>query len=130
MNKRPDRYTDDGREIMDPTPMQPPLGYRRTPTLAEQIRAQVMRMKAELLENDAIQETDEEADDFQVGDDFEPISPHENDHVPSIKELKKRAQEINAKIKNANRLKAIADYEKEQAAKSPPKPAADENRNS
>lgn len=112
MKKSDARHDEHGREILDPTPMQPPLGYKKTPTLSEQIAQQVRRMKLELLQDDSVQETDEEADDFEVGDDFEPLSPHENDHMPSIKELKKRAQEINAQIKEANRRAAIAAHEK------------------
>lgn len=123
------KYNEKGEELMDPTPMQPPLGYKKTKSLSEQIREQVMRMKQELLADDAIAETEEEADDFEVGDDFEPLSPHENDHVPTVKELKKKAREINARIAEANRKKAIEEYEK-QKAETPPKPPADDNPNS
>lgn len=44
------RLDDHGREICDPTPMEPPLGYNRTPSLAEQIRSMVHneRLQAEL----------------------------------------------------------------------------------
>lgn len=110
--KSKDRHNDDGEEILDPVPMQPPLGYKKTLSLSEQIAQQVRRMKLELLQDDSIQETDEEADDFEVGDDFEPLSPYENDHIPSIKQLKQRAKEINEQIKEANRRAAIAAHEK------------------
>jgi len=94
------RHNSRGEEILDPTPMQPPLGYRRAPTLAEQIRQQVLAAKIEAL--DELKETEEEADDFNIDDDFEPFSPHENDGMPSIKELKKRATEIQNQIKQRN----------------------------
>lgn len=106
-----ERHNDAGEEMLDPVPMQPPLGYKRTPTLSEQIAQQVRRMKLELLQDDSVSETDEEADDFEVGDDFEPISPHENDHIPSIKQLKAKAKEINDQIAEANRRAAIAAHE-------------------
>lgn len=113
MSKRSEaRHSADGGELLDPVPMQPPMGYKKTPTLSEQIAQQVRRMKLELLQDDSIGETDEEADDFEVGDDFEPLSPHENDHIPSIKTLKRQAQEINKKIEEANRRAAIAAHEK------------------
>lgn len=78
-----------GREIPDPNPMQPPVGYNRQPSLAEQIRAMVVsdRLRQEAIAAGA--ETFEEADDFEVGDDFEaerhspyeanfdPMTPHE-----------------------------------------------------
>lgn len=114
MNKlkfSPWRHDEDGGEVLDPTPMQPPLGYKKTPTLSEQIAMQVRRMKLELLNDDSVHETEEEADDFEVGDDFEPLSPHENDMMPSIKELKKRAKEINDQIAEANRRAAVAAHE-------------------
>lgn len=109
------RHNEYGLEVLDETPMQPPLGYKRAPTLAEQIRQQVVAAK--LAELDALEETDEEADDFEVGDDFEPISPHENDGAPSIKELKARAAEINEKIKKKHLENLRAQLEKEMEAK-------------
>lgn len=106
------RHNGDGEEVLNPVPMEPPLGYRRTPTLSEQIAMQVRQMKLELLQDDSIEETDEEADDFEVGDDFEPLSPHENDHVPTLAQLKAKALEINNQIKEANRKAAIEAHEK------------------
>lgn len=78
-----------GREIPDPNPMQPPVGYNRQPSLAEQIRAAVVSEKLREVALAAGVETFEEADDFDVGDDFEaernspyeanfdPMTPHE-----------------------------------------------------
>lgn len=107
------RHDEQGREKLDDRPMQPPLGYKRAPSLAEQIRQQVIAAKLEEL--DALQETDEEADDFEIGDDFEPLSPHENDHIPSIKELRKRADEINAEIQRQNLENLKQQLEAQQA---------------
>lgn len=104
------RHNREGGEVLDPVPMQPPLGYKRTPTLSEQIRDQVRRMKIELA--DEFEETEDEADDFNIGDDFEPLSAHENDHIPSIGTLKKRALQIKEQIKAANRRAAVAAHEK------------------
>lgn len=107
------RHDEHGREILDPTPMQPPLGYKRTPTLSEQIAQQVRQMKLEILQGDSVvEESEDDADDFQVGDDFEPLSPYENDHIPPLAVLKKRAKEINDAIKEQNRRAAIAAHEK------------------
>lgn len=108
---RKERYTEDGLEIMDPKPMQPPLGYKRAPTLTEQIRQQVLAHKLEML--DQLEETEEEADDFEVGDDFEPSSKYENDNTPSIKELKGRVAEINAEIQRQNTEQLRQKIEKE-----------------
>jgi len=117
-----EKHNRQGQELMDPTPMQPPMGYRKTPTLSEQIAQQVRQMKLELLQNDSIGETEEDADDFEIGDDFEPLSPHENDHIPSIKVLKQQALEINKRIEEANRRAAIAAHEKALGKTPKPEP--------
>lgn len=86
-----------GREVLDSTPMQPPIGYHRTPSLAEQIRSMVRSEKLALEAEAAGAETFEEADDFDVGDDFDPTSPYEQEFDPvPIGELKRRQEEENA----------------------------------
>jgi len=100
MKLAPSRHTPEGHEQLDPKPMQPPLGYKKAPSLSEQIRQQVLAAK--LAELDHLEETEEEADDFDVDDDLGPYSPHENEGMPTIKELKARVEEINAEIKRQN----------------------------
>lgn len=90
------RFDENGHEILNPTPMQPPLGYKPTLSLAEQIRVQVRQLKN--LE-DLEPETEEEADDFEIDDDPQPESRWENDMIPSIKETRKRARELEQQIK-------------------------------
>lgn len=69
-----------GQEVLDPTPMAIPFGYQRPPTLQEQIR-RLMRYEYDLMKQATGEdvETPEEADDFDVGDDFDidPVSGHE-----------------------------------------------------
>lgn len=75
---RGDRIDGRGREIPDPTPVAPPIGYVKQPSLHEQIREMV---RSERLAQEAAAagfETFEEADDFDVGDDFDPSSPYED----------------------------------------------------
>lgn len=75
------RYLDEqGREIPNPTPMQPPVGYKRRPTIAEQMRQMIRQASYEAGQAGA--ETEEEANDFDVGEDMEPTSPWENDFEP------------------------------------------------
>lgn len=77
----------DGREYGDDTPIAPPVGYKRQPTMVEIIRSQV---RDALLARDlAAQgvETFEEADDFEIGDDYDPSTPYENDFDPPIREV-------------------------------------------
>lgn len=90
------RFDENGHEILNPTPMQPPLGYKPSLSLAEQIRLQVRQLKS--LE-DMEPETEEEADDFDIEDDPQPASRWENDMVPSIKESRARARELEAQLR-------------------------------
>lgn len=77
-----------GREVPDPTPMQPPIGYERRPSLAQQIREQIMSHNLAMEARAAGAETFEEADDFEVGDDWEQEkhSPYEANFDPMTPE--------------------------------------------
>lgn len=78
-----------GREVGDPTPMAPPVGYQRPMHLWDQMR-EMMRQER-LLADQAEPESFEEADDFDVGDDYDPTSPHEEVFEPvPVRELKRR----------------------------------------
>jgi len=124
------RHNEAGEEILDPKPMQPPLGYRKTLSLAEQIAQQVRIHHLKILEDSAIEETEDDADDFEVGDDFEPFSPHENEHMPTLANLKKKAKEINDAIEkrklqvaiNQHKEKIAKHKDKQEAAERPPEP--------
>jgi len=73
-----DTYLDErGREKPDPVPLSPPLGYKKQPSLAEQIRAMVRSEKLRQEVEEAGMETWDEADDFDIGDDYDPRSPYE-----------------------------------------------------
>lgn len=130
MEKKPTdlRHNGQGHEILDPTPMQPPLGYKRAPTLAEQIRQQVLVARLEAMDN--LEETEDEADDFEVGDDFEPLSKYENDHVPTLAVLKERAKQINEAIRRANiearRKEVEEELSKKRGGEAAPPPKAEE----
>lgn len=68
------------REKPDPVPVAPPLGYKKTPSLSEQIRDMVRseKLAADLAAKGV--ETFEEADDFNIPDDpIDPSSPYEAD---------------------------------------------------
>lgn len=82
----------DGREYNDPTPMAPPIGYKRQPSMVEIVRAQIRdAMLAQQLAEQGV-ETFEEADDFEIGDDYDPSSPWENDFDRPITEVLAEAQ--------------------------------------
>ncbi|UDN67493.1 hypothetical protein [robinz microvirus RP_32] len=66
-----------GREIPNPLPLAPPVGYKKSPTIAEQMRQMIRMASYEAAHAGA--ETEEEANDFDVGEDFDPSTPYEHD---------------------------------------------------
>lgn len=117
------RHDSEGGEQLDTTPIAIPSGIKKQPSLFEQINQAVRLQKLRDADGDPnnIEETDEEADDFEVGEDFEPLSPHENDHIPSIKVLKERVKEINAEIEKRARAKAAKEYKDKHGQQTTPK---------
>lgn len=73
-----------GREIVDPRSMAPPVGYVRQPTMVDIVRQQIRSAHLAAEAEAAGLETFEEADDFEVDDDFDPSSPYEEifDPIP------------------------------------------------
>lgn len=74
--------TRDGAEILDSTPMAPPVGYKKQPSMVEYIRDMVRSERLRQEAEAAGAETWEEADDFDVGEDYDPSSPYEGDFEP------------------------------------------------
>lgn len=72
----------DGGEVLDGTPVAPPVGYKKQPSMMENIRNMIR--SEQLRQAAAAQgfETPEEADDFDIGDDFDPTSPYEHNFDP------------------------------------------------
>lgn len=114
--RAPEKHDENGGEVIDPTPMQPPLGYKKSLSLAEQIAQQVRLAQLRILEDNAVAETEEEADDFEIGEDYEPLSKYENDHMPTLANLKKRAKEINDAIEK-RKLELAIQQHKDKAEK-------------
>lgn len=74
------KLNDAGSEILDSTPMEPPLGYISQPSMFDVMRKMISDREREL--SAAGFETPEEADDFDVDDDFDPSSPYEHNFDP------------------------------------------------
>lgn len=71
------KLDDNGHEILSQERLAVPVRFKRSQTLTEQIRA-VIRSEALASEAQAMGfETFEEADDFDVGDDYDPRSQYE-----------------------------------------------------
>lgn len=114
------KYDPNGGEICDGTPLSPPLGYQRKPSLAEQIRQQIIAAKLDALQE--LAESEDEADDFEIGDDWDPTSPHENEGAPTIKELRERVDMINDEIKRQQLQKLRETVDREIELKNAPLP--------
>lgn len=97
------KLNENGHEILDPTPMAIPIGFKRPETLAEQIKRMV---RSERLAQEAEAqgyETWEEADDFDVDDDFDPSSPYEQHFdtdipLPKVTHRDKKRREFTEEI--------------------------------
>lgn len=63
-------------EFPDPTPVEMPLGFRRPPTLQEEIQ-RIVRIQMSQQAQEHGFESFEEADDFEVDDDPDPLSAYE-----------------------------------------------------
>lgn len=71
-----------GRELPSSVPMAPPIGFNRQPSLSDRIREMVKSEKlAQEMANEG-KETFEEADDFDVDDEFDPQTPYEEVFEP------------------------------------------------
>lgn len=106
--------TPDGAERPDPTPIAPPVGYRRQPSLIENMRAMIREHAVAMALAGQEAETFEEADDFDVADDFDPHSPWENQFDPPVSQINQEEAAKNAAAKAA---------QKPPAAEPPPAPA-------
>lgn len=69
-----------GAEILSSVPMDPPIGFNPQPSMFDVMRAQMAQYHADLAKQGY--ETPEEADDFDVDDDFDPSSPYEHNFDP------------------------------------------------
>jgi len=64
------------REHLDPTPMSPPIGYVRAPSMIDRIRDMVRHEMSTAAQTSGF-ESFEEAEDFDVDDEYDPASPWE-----------------------------------------------------
>lgn len=90
LDARGRRLNAEGQEILDPTPVAPPVGYKRQPTMVDHIRAMVASERLAQFAAEAGAETFEEADDFDVDDDPEISTPYEVYESEPVQELRRK----------------------------------------
>lgn len=71
-------------EVVSAIPVAPPVGYVKQPSLAERIRAMVRSEHLRQAAEAGGYETFEESEDFEVGDDYDPRSPYEEQFDPGF----------------------------------------------
>lgn len=90
----------DGRQVPDPTPLAPPIGYKKQPSMVEIVREMVRSERLKQEAEASGHESFEDSEDFDVGDDPDLLhSPWENDFDPPLNELIKAGREALAKKK-------------------------------
>lgn len=84
-----------GRELPDPTPMAPPVGYKKQSSMVEIVREMVRGERLKQEAEAAGMESFEDSEDFDVGDDADqdPGSPWENEYDPPISEVRRAVDE-------------------------------------
>lgn len=80
-----------GRELLDPVPVAPPVGWFKQPSMFDQVRDMVRGEHLRIYAESQGAETFDDANDFDVEDDMHPISPYEADFEP-LQDLQARRQ--------------------------------------
>lgn len=92
------RLNESGQEILDGRPMAPPVGYKKQPSMMDNIREMVRSERLRMEVEAAGAETFEEANDFYVEDDPFPSSDHEfRDEDYEVEEQLDLVREANAR---------------------------------
>jgi len=115
-------------EVLDPTPVAMPVGFSRPPSMQELIARLVDKRFQQQLSESGF-ETIDEAEDFDMPDEFEPSSPHElvvDEH--SGREMHKaQRDELNFSRGEFDKLmKAKSKQKKSDFVEEEPKPKKEE----
>lgn len=91
--KNANRDPETGKELLDPVPIAPPIGWHKQPSMFDQVRDMVRSEHLKMYALAQGAETFEEASDFDVADDIYPASQYEdaNDFEP-VADLQARRQ--------------------------------------
>lgn len=76
-----------GRQVPDPTPMAPPIGFNRQPSMVETVRAMVQSEALRAAAEAGGAETFEESEDFDIEGEEQLRSPWENEFDPPLSEI-------------------------------------------
>lgn len=105
----------DGTPVLDPTPLAPPIGYKKQPSMVEIVRDMVRSERLRQEAESADMETFEESEDFDIPEDAGmPASPWANDFDPSVKDATLALE--NEKRQREERRKERFEYFEDRAA--------------
>lgn len=113
----PKKCNEYGQEIVDQTPVEVPAGLRRPETLTEKVRRMIVEQTRVIAETQG-RESFEEADDFDVGDDYDPRSPHELSLDQELEPRLSRKQIDHELRIHQERVKKLKEMRKDGVAKS------------
>lgn len=77
--ERKKRMSKDGGEVLDPKPRFVKTGIKKPESIQDQIKRMIRSERMAQAANKEGYESFEEADDFEVGDDYDPKTPWEED---------------------------------------------------
>lgn len=115
------QHDEDWGEVIDPTPVELPIGFKKPPTMQEMIKMYI-RQGLSQMANEQGMETFEEANDFDTGEDGEdvlPTSVHEYTEMQE-EELNRALKEVNVEpsqskeVSNASKPEAGRGVEAKQ----------------
>lgn len=122
------KFDEKGRELPDPTPMELPSGFR-APESLESMIARMVRGRISQLANDEGMETFEEANDFELGDEEDLLTPSEEREMKlealredqlRLKELEDGFAEEAKAAKLRESIERRAQRKRKKAAEEPP----------
>lgn len=118
----------EGREVLDTTPIAPPVNFNQQPSMVEYVRNLVRSEKLRMEAEEAGMETFEESEDFDVDDDVGIFSQWENEFDPPLSEVRevveqeRQARSSRAKSDKLSGVEPDAVMEPAQPAKSAEQP--------
>lgn len=110
---------DDGREVLNPVPMEPPVGFKEEPSMMQMMEAMIKRHLAGLNGEDELDSV-EDAIDFDVPDDVDPTSPYDVEMMDEFPSMPRSEEDVPV-AEPLDEEEAIAPPPKRQK---PPKKAA------
>lgn len=101
--------TPEGYEKLDATPLAPPVGFSQTASMHDLIRAAIQSDRLRQEAEAAGFESFEDADDFDVDDDYDPTTPWEKEFDPHMVDLRMRQVDLD-RLARGQRPRYYDDY--------------------